>query len=397
VSSILIRITSGELATDRFRYYEVYANQTDIPDPEDVEAGAEFNALELGNYFPHVGLEPGSTWYHWVRAVYDDGTRKSDYLKFGPTTAPSGASITAASITDASANGRSLIMAADYAAMRTLLGITAALVFKGALDCSANPNYPAADAGHVYKVSVAGRVGGGSGPNVEIGDSLYCTADGTASGSHATVGANWVIVQNNLDGAVIGPASVTDGHFALFDGTTGKLIKAASVSTVLNALGLVTCQFGSRRGADQVNFAGDSAYYTVICDSALYDIGGGYDTSTGIFTVPTGAGGLWHFDGVVSLNNLAANHTEAVLLFAINGTSAGRYGGRCNPYGSQASSGIGKDISQGFDVILSDGDTVRMRLYLGGSGAGKTVTLQAASSTVNAYTAFSGHRVGPAS
>lgn len=77
--------------------------------------------------------------------------------------------------------------------------LTDPLVFKGAIDCSANPNYPAADAGDTYKVSVAGKIGGGSGPNVEVGDTLICTVDASASGNHATVGANWLILQANLD------------------------------------------------------------------------------------------------------------------------------------------------------------------------------------------------------
>lgn len=100
-----------------------------------------------------------------------------------------------------------------------------AMVFKGVIDCSVNPNYPAADRGHTYRVSVAGKIGGGSGPNVEVGDLLMCLTDGTASGNHATVGAHWAIIQTNLDGAVIGPASATDSHFAQFDGVTGKLLK----------------------------------------------------------------------------------------------------------------------------------------------------------------------------
>lgn len=77
--------------------------------------------------------------------------------------------------------------------------LTDPLLFKGAIDCSANPNYPAADAGDTYKVSVAGKIGGGSGPNVEVGDTLICTVDASASGNHATVGANWLILQANLD------------------------------------------------------------------------------------------------------------------------------------------------------------------------------------------------------
>jgi hypothetical protein len=100
-----------------------------------------------------------------------------------------------------------------------------ALVYKGVIDCSANPNYPAADAGDVYVVSVAGKIGGASGVSVEVGDLLLCKVDGTASGTQAGVGANWDIIQSNLVGAVTGPASATDSDFAQFDGTTGKLIK----------------------------------------------------------------------------------------------------------------------------------------------------------------------------
>jgi len=108
----------------------------------------------------------------------------------------------------------------------TLAGaLVDALVYKGVIDCSGNPNYPAADAGDTYKVSVAGKIGGTSGPNVEIGDLLLCCVDGTASGDHATVGANWDIVQVNIEGAVIGPATSVDDRIATFDGLTGKLIQ----------------------------------------------------------------------------------------------------------------------------------------------------------------------------
>ena len=66
----------------------------------------------------------------------------------------------------------------------------------------ANPNYPAANAGDTYRVSVAGKIGGGSGPNVEAGDILLCITDSSSSGNHATVGVNWSIIQVNIDGAV---------------------------------------------------------------------------------------------------------------------------------------------------------------------------------------------------
>lgn len=108
-------------------------------------------------------------------------------------------------------------------------GAADVMIFKGVIDCSTNPNYPAANAGAVYKVSVAGKIGGASGPNVEAGDTLYCIADGTAAGTQAAVGSSWAIAQVNIDGAVTGPAAATDSALALFNGSTGKTIKDSAV------------------------------------------------------------------------------------------------------------------------------------------------------------------------
>jgi hypothetical protein len=108
-------------------------------------------------------------------------------------------------------------------------GLLDVMIFRGVINCSGNPNYPAADAGAVYKVSVAGKIGGASGPNVEAGDTLYCTTDGSAAGDHATVGANWGIGQVNVDGAVVGPASAVDNTLPRFDGATGKLLQGSAV------------------------------------------------------------------------------------------------------------------------------------------------------------------------
>lgn len=83
-----------------------------------------------------------------------------------------------------------------------LIAANDAMVFKGVINASTNPNYPAADAGHTYRISVAGKIGGASGTNVEVGDMLLCTVDGTAAGTQATVGANWAIIQTNIDGAL---------------------------------------------------------------------------------------------------------------------------------------------------------------------------------------------------
>lgn len=111
-----------------------------------------------------------------------------------------------------------------------LLDANNAYQFKGGIDCSANPNYPAASAGWTYRVTVAGKIGGAAGPNVEVNDTLTCLVDGSAAGTHATVGANWLITQTNVDGAVTGPASSVAGDIATFSGTTGKVVQDSGVS-----------------------------------------------------------------------------------------------------------------------------------------------------------------------
>lgn len=111
-----------------------------------------------------------------------------------------------------------------------LLGNANALIYKGVLDCSANPNYPAANAGELYIASVAGKIGGALGIDVEVGDMIICNTDGTASGDQATVGAYWNIIQKNIVGAVTGPASSVNNNVAFFDGVTGKVIKDSGIT-----------------------------------------------------------------------------------------------------------------------------------------------------------------------
>lgn len=111
-----------------------------------------------------------------------------------------------------------------------LLDANNAYQYKGGIDCSTNPNYPAASAGWTYKVTVAGKIGGASGVNVEVGDTLTCLVDGSAADTQAAVGANWLITQTNIDGAVVGPSSSTANDIAIFSGTTGKVLADSAVA-----------------------------------------------------------------------------------------------------------------------------------------------------------------------
>ena len=96
-----------------------------------------------------------------------------------------------------------------------------AMIFKGIIN--ANGDLPATHkVGWTYRVGTAGTYAGNT---CEVGDLIICITDGTAANN-----AHWVVAQANIDGAVIGPTSATNGNFALFNGTTGKLIKNSSYS-----------------------------------------------------------------------------------------------------------------------------------------------------------------------
>lgn len=181
--------------------------------------------------------------------------------------------------TDGTLAGNSDLRVPTQKAVKTyadaLIAAADAMVFKGVIDCSSNPNYPAANRGYTYRVSVAGKIGGGSGPNVENGDLLLCMTDSTASGTHAGVGSAWAISQTDIDGAYF--AGGTD--VAVADGGTGastaggaltNLGAAASARTLTAGLGI---SGGGDLSADR-SFAFDPAELTdttfVLADSIVF-------------------------------------------------------------------------------------------------------------------------------
>ena len=168
-----------------------------------------------------------------------------------------------------------------------LLGNANALVYKGTIDCSTNPDYPAADAGWMYIASVAGKIGGASGTDVEVGDMIICNTDGTVSGNQATVGQYWNVIQKNIAGAVTGPASSVNNTVAVFDGTTGKVIKQGIITDTGTNIGIGTTTptaklhvNGSSYYSDNLELAGNkkiwstnaSTYYIQPCNNGTNTI-----------------------------------------------------------------------------------------------------------------------------
>lgn len=102
-----------------------------------------------------------------------------------------------------------------------LLSANDAMVYKGTLGTGGTVTaLPTThSAGWAYKVITAGTY---AGIVCEVGDLIIAVIDRAGTGN---INSDWTVVQTNTDGAVIGPASATDGNFPLFNGATGKLIK----------------------------------------------------------------------------------------------------------------------------------------------------------------------------
>lgn len=82
------------------------------------------------------------------------------------------------------------------------------------IDCSTNPNYPAAaTAGMQWVISVAGKIGGASGKSVEVDDVIQSLAP-NAGGTQAAVGSSWHIGQGNIVGALLSAMNLGDVQHA---------------------------------------------------------------------------------------------------------------------------------------------------------------------------------------
>jgi len=105
--------------------------------------------------------------------------------------------------------------------INSVLSAADALIFKGTLGTGGTiTTLPTSDykIGWTYKVITAGTYAGNE---CEVGDMIVSIVDfNTVSND-----SDWIVIQANLDGIVIGPASAIDTHIAIFDGITGKLIK----------------------------------------------------------------------------------------------------------------------------------------------------------------------------
>ena len=122
-----------------------------------------------------------------------------------------------------------------------LLAANDAMTFKGSIGSGGTLNavgftgLSTYSAGDTYKVITAATYMTKDGSSIiaEVGDIFIATIDRVGSGWTA---GDWIAIQSNIDGAVIGPSTATADAIALFNSTTGKLIKD-SAKTIVTTLG----------------------------------------------------------------------------------------------------------------------------------------------------------------
>jgi hypothetical protein len=141
------------------------------------------------------------------------------------------------------------------------LAVTGLLEFKGTTNCSTNPNYPAANKGDAYVVSVAGKIGGASGKSVDVGDVYLASAD-NAGGTEASVGTSWVVLEHNLVGALLTANNLSDLASALTARTNLGLGDAATKNVGTGSGDVAAGDRGVTAGNNHAHAIGDGAQLT---------------------------------------------------------------------------------------------------------------------------------------
>lgn len=142
---------------------------------------------------------------------------------------------------DATLSANSSALLPTQAAVKAYVdnAVTGLLEYKGGLNCSVNPNYPVAQKGDSYVVTVAGRIGGVSGKVVDVGDFIVANAD-NAGGAEASVGAQWFVLEHNLQGALLASNNLAD---VTNPATARSNIGAGTVSSVQASGGITGLGF----------------------------------------------------------------------------------------------------------------------------------------------------------
>jgi hypothetical protein len=187
--------------------------------------------------------------------------------------------------------GNSALPRADAvkAYVDSLLNANDAMQFKGTIGTGGTVTaLPTThSAGWTYRVITAATY---AGVVTEVGDLIIAVIDRAGTGN---ANSDWTVVQTNIDGAVVGPASAISANVARFNGTSGKLIQDSGISfeTTLTT------------GSDAKSPTSKAV--------ATYVTGLGYTTNTGTVTGVTGTAPIASSGGTAPVISITAATTSA--------------------------------------------------------------------------------------
>jgi hypothetical protein len=177
---------------------------------------------------------------------------------------------------------------------------------------------------------------------------------------------------------------------------------AAAVNTALNGVahfdsrsftvgsGFVSlsgARFSANLNPGVTNVTGDGTLYTIIYNSTLFDTASGFNTATGVYTIPAGLGGTWMFTVRVSYKTAEATHTSGNITLTSSGSL--NQVDECNPYACRNTTD--NIFTKAFTVIEQVTAGTAMSVIVQVSGGPKTCGINGSSTL---YTTFEGYRLG---
>ena len=171
-------------------------------------------------------------------------------------------------------------------------------------------------------------------------------------------------VTGNLTGNVTGNATSLNSDSSI--NTTGTITATSFSGDGGSITGVNSPVFYGKQGTSQ-NV--DHATYTTITNltSTSINIGGGFDTTTGVFTVPAGKGGTYFLHGGAGIDDVQ-NNDYVQVTFMKNGSRIGPYARTWSP--DQNDQIIDANLTT--IMNLSAGDTVNFQVYHTGNATEPT-------------------------
>ena len=193
------------------------------------------------------------------------------------------------------------------------------------IDASTNPNFPVNPSGtkkgNAWIVTTAGKIGGASGRQVDVGNMIIAKVDDASPGTYATSSNDWVIVQSDLDQAT----EIVKGFARI--ATQAEVDTGTDDSTIVTPKKLKTL-------LDNISLTNDDRYVrhdsaaqgltTTEKSNARTNIDAASDSDVVKLTGTQSIGGTKTFTSSPVVPNAAANN-EAVNLGQLNTITEGKF------------------------------------------------------------------------